>query len=137
MRLVKRIAFCAPLLALLGIIIGLPSVAVGSDATRNFRAMFLGVNETPSINTDAAASLKLRINGSGTAATIDYTLTYSDLRADATQAHIHFAQSKVMGGIVVYLCKTTQTDAPAGTPTCPARAGTVSGTLTSAAATNK
>jgi CHRD domain len=133
MRLLNRIALCAPLVALVAIVVGVPTVAFGDDNGRSFSARFLGVNETPSISTEAAASLKLKINGNGDMATIDYTLTYSGLREDATQAHIHFAQAKVAGGIMVFLCSNV--GAPAGTPTpqaCPLRSGTVTGTLKSA-----
>ncbi|HEV3008268.1 MAG TPA: CHRD domain-containing protein, partial [Burkholderiales bacterium] len=49
-----------------------------------------------------------------------------------TQAHIHIAQRSVNGGIVLWMCRTTQT-APAGTAPCPGlRSGTVSGTWTAA-----
>jgi hypothetical protein len=130
MQLLKRLVLFAPLLALLAIILGLPSVALGQDDNRSFSARFLGVNETPSISTDATASLRLTINGSGDSATISYTLTYSGLRAPVTQAHIHFAQARVMGGIMVFLC-TNLGNGPAGTPACP-QSGTVSRTLTAA-----
>lgn len=47
-----------------------------------------------------------------------------------TQAHIHFGQFAVNGGISVFLCSNL-TDPPPGTPACP-NSGTVSGTLTAA-----
>jgi hypothetical protein len=130
MQLLKRVALCFPLVALVAIVLGLPTVAFGDDDNRTFSAHFLGVNETPSISTDATASLKIKINGSGDTATIDYTLTYSGLRADATQSHIHFGQSRVPGGIMVFLCANVASAAGAPTPpACPLRSGTVSGTL--------
>src|SRR5579864_9547764 len=133
MLFAKRLVLCAPLLALLAIVVGLPNVAFGDTDARTFSARFLGVNETPSINTDATASLHVTINGSGNNATIDYTLTFSGLTTQVTQAHIHFAQERVAGAIVVFLCKTTQTNAPAGTPDCGSgTSGMVTGTLTSA-----
>jgi hypothetical protein len=138
-RIARRLVLCAPLLALLAIVIGLPaSVAFGSDDSRDFSTRFLGINEVPSISTDATASLRLRINGSGDTATIDYTLTFANLRAPATQSHIHFAQSKVNGAVVVFLCQTGQAAAPAGTPSCGTNAmsGTVTGHLTSAQVTD-
>jgi hypothetical protein len=131
MLLIRRVFLCAPLLALVAIVIGLPTVAFGSDDNRDFSARFLGVNETPSISTDATAMLNLHINGSGTTASIDYTLTFSGLRAPVTQAHVHFGQSKMMGGVVFYLCNATSATVPAGTPTCP-QSGTVTGTITAA-----
>lgn len=126
MRLIRRIMLCVPLVALLSIVIGLPTVAFGEDDKRDFRARFLGVNETPSISTDATARLHLRINGSGDTATITYTLSYSGLRAPVTQAHVHFAQSRVAGGIMFFLCGTTSAPGPPGTPSC---GGPTSGTV--------
>lgn len=61
---------------------------------------------------------------------MDWTLTYSNLQADILMSHIHMAQPFANGGIVVWLCKTTQANAPANTQTCPApRSGTLSGTF--------
>jgi hypothetical protein len=63
---------------------------------------------------------------------ITYTLSYSGLEGDIRQAHIHFAQRGVNGGIVVFLCQTTFNPDPTGhAPTCP-QSGTVTGTLTAA-----
>jgi len=127
----KRLALCAPLLLLGAIVVGLPAnVAFGEPDRNEFNALFLGVNETPSISTDATASLKVRIKGSGDAATITYTLTYSGLRAPVTQAHIHFAQPRVAGNVMVFLCSNLG-NGPANTPACP-QSGTVSRTLTAA-----
>ncbi|MBV9544210.1 MAG: CHRD domain-containing protein, partial [Chloroflexi bacterium] len=112
----RRFAFFGPAalgLAAIVLVIGIPSVALGDDDRRDFTAHFLGVNETPSISTDATADLTVRINGSGDNARITYTLTFSGLRAPVTQAHIHFAQSKVAGGIMVFLCGTAASPGPA------------------------
>jgi hypothetical protein len=128
MRYVKRFALFAPLVALMAIVLGLPTVALGDSGARTFSARFLGVNETPSVSTDASASLKLTINGSGDTATIDYTLTFSGLRAPVTQSHVHFGQSRVKGGVVFFLCGTAVSPGPAGTPTCPS-SGTVTRTV--------
>jgi len=69
--------------------------------------------------------------------TIDYTLTFEGLEADVTQSHIHFGQPRTVGGIVVWLCQTAGTPAPAAvaatTPLCGGpRANTVTGTITAA-----
>lgn len=130
MRLIQRLLMCAPLLALVAIVIGLPTVAFGRDDTNDFRANFRGINETPSISTDATASLRLHINGSGDAATIDYTFTFSGLRAPVTQAHIHFGQSRVSGGVMVFLCGTAASPGPTGTPSCTTGTNTMSGSVT-------
>jgi CHRD domain len=65
---------------------------------------------------------------------IRYKLSYEGLESDVTQSHIHFGQRHTVGGIVVWLCQTTGTPAPAAvaslTPFCPgAREGTVEGTI--------
>jgi hypothetical protein len=72
----------------------------------------------------------------------DYELTFGDLIGTVQQSHIHFAQRGVNGSVVVWLCQTATTPAPATvaliTPFCP-QSGTVHGTITSAnvvAATN-
>lgn len=91
----------------------------------------------PVVITSGTGELKLTINES--ARTIDYVLTFANLQADITQAHIHIAQKSVNGGIVLWLCQTTGTPAPAAvamiTPFCDSTAGntpctgTVTGTL--------
>jgi len=68
---------------------------------------------------------------------IHYKLSYKGLESDVTQAHIHFGQRHTVGGIVVWLCQTEGTRAPAAvdalTPFCPGpREGTVTGTITQA-----
>ena len=66
---------------------------------------------------------------------IEYELSYSGLVGTVSQAHIHFAQKGVNGSIVLWLCQTPGTPAPAAvaplTPQCP-QSGMVSGTLTAA-----
>jgi CHRD domain len=63
--------------------------------------------------------------------TITYTLSYSDLEATVTQAHIHFGSESQVGGISVFLC-TNLGNGPAGTQACPAQPATITGTITPA-----
>lgn len=86
-----------------------------------------GYNEVPPASSVATGSLRAKIDDD--AQKIDYTLTYANLEGDATQSHIHFGQEHVAGGIVVWLCGSASNPGPAGTPSCPARAGTVTGTI--------
>jgi CHRD domain-containing protein len=86
------------------------------------------------ISTDAKGSFRATINKD--AQTIDYELVYEGLVAPVTQAHIHFGQRHTVGGIVVWLCQTPGTPAPASppevaaTPFCPAGTqGVVNGTI--------
>ncbi len=61
-----------------------------------------------------------------------YKLEYRNLVGDVTQAHIDFGQNHTVGGIVVWLCQTAGTPAPADvitvTPACPTE-GKVTGTI--------
>jgi hypothetical protein len=85
------------------------------------------------ISTAASGSFTARIFEA--AKIIRYELRYRDLEGAVTQAHIHFGQHHTVGGIVVWLCETAGTPAPAevaaATPACPA-AGVVAGTITPA-----
>jgi hypothetical protein len=59
---------------------------------------------------------------------LSYSLTYSGLEGTVSQAHIHFGQRSVNGGISAWLCQGTAAG-PAGTPTCPTPGGTVTGVI--------
>ena len=92
----------------------------------SYGALLIGYEEVPPVFTNGSGTVQLQINSSNTS--INYTLSYGNLSSTATQAHIHFAQRPVNGGIIVYLCDNTG-KAPNGTPACPS-SGTVSGTVT-------
>ncbi len=47
-----------------------------------------------------------------------------------TQAHLHFGQTAVNGGIVVFIC-TNVGSGPVGTPECPLGRATLTGNATS------
>jgi hypothetical protein len=81
------------------------------------------------VSTDATGSFEATIDDSGDA--IRYALTYRELEGTVTQAHIHFGQRSVTGGISAWLCGTAATpNAPPGTPTCVGtNSGTLSGTI--------
>jgi hypothetical protein len=84
-------------------------------------------HEVPSVSSPARGSFSARINTSTD--TVEYRLTYSGLQANITQAHIHFAQFNVNGGIMVWLCQTPATpQAPAGIQLCP-QSGTITGVI--------
>jgi len=87
------------------------------------------------ISSAASGSFEATLNKAGDA--IDYVLHYEGLESDITQSHIHFGQRRTVGGIVVWLCQTPGTPAPAAvaasTPFCPGlREGTVSGSFDAA-----
>jgi len=83
------------------------------------------------------APLALSTSGRGvfsamvTDAGIKYTLSYAELEGNVAQAHIHFGAVGQFGGISVFLC-TNLGNGPAGTQSCPAAPGEVTGTITPA-----
>jgi hypothetical protein len=96
-------------------------------------ATLSGYQEVPAVSTPATGEFKAMIAKDGLS--IDYELTFSGLAGTVQQSHIHVAQKSVNGSIVVWLCQTATTPAPAAvaalTPVCP-QAGTVTGTITAA-----
>ena len=97
------------------------------------QAKLVGFKEVPSVSTVARGEFRARINKDQQS--IDYELTYEGLQGNVTQAHIHFAQRGVNGGIVIWLCGTASNTGPIGTQTCPQTAEgntAVTGTITAA-----
>ena len=92
-------------------------------------AKLTGFQEVPSVATPARGEFRARI--SKDEQSIDYELSYEGLQNTISQAHIHFAQRSVNGSIVIWLCGTATNLGPAGTQTCPASPGTITGTITS------
>ena len=92
------------------------------------RTKLRGYEEVPAISTDGKGNFGAEI--SQRKQNLEYRLEYSRLSAPVQQAHIHFGQFSVNGGISVFLC-TNLGNGPAGTPACP-NSGTVRGTLTAA-----
>ena len=102
-------------------------------SAEHIQANLTGYQEVPSVSTPASGTFDARIANDGES--ISYELTYSDLVGTVAQSHIHIAQPAVNGSIVVWLCQTAGTPAPASvaaiTPVCP-QSGTVTGTITAA-----
>jgi hypothetical protein len=112
---------------LAGFLVGVFSTPVFAQ---NIRAELEGFEEVPAVSSEAKGLFRGRIRDKSTA--IDYTLSYSGLEGTVSQAHIHFGQRGVNGGISVWLCETDALQDPAGlAPTCP-QEGEVKGTLTAA-----
>ena len=117
-----RIGVVAAMVIVLG-----AAAMVASAATRFVvRTTLSGYMEVPAISTTAHGTFRAEIT---TGNKIKYRLRYSDVEGvSITQAHIHFGQKDVNGGVTVFLCSNLG-NGPAGTPPCPA-AGLVEGTLT-------
>jgi hypothetical protein len=107
---------------------GVGTVAVAGDRG-GFQTELSGYEEVPAISTEGGGEFRAWVSRETEA--IDYELTYEGpFNGDVTQAHIHFAQEAVNGGIAVFLCSNLP-DPPAGTQACPPE-GTVTGTITPA-----
>jgi hypothetical protein len=104
-----------------------------ASADETLHAKLTGYQEVPSVSTPASGELKASIDRDEKG--ITYELSYSGLVGTVQQSHIHFAQPAVNGSIVIWLCQTATTPAPAAvaglTPFCP-QSGTVTGTITAA-----
>ena len=115
-------------LATAGAIASVAAVAAGSpQPALRTAARLSGFNETPPILTNGSGTFRATINRDS----LTYTLTFSGLSSPATQAHLHFGQPGVAGGVFLFLC-TNLGNGPAGTPACPANGGTVTRTVTAA-----
>lgn len=126
-------------LAFLLVVGSVPSALAGDDGPA-FDARLSGYHEVHfipappalrgAISTGAKGTFRARVHHD--ANVISYELSYEGLEGAVTQAHIHFGQRHTVGGIVVWLCQTEGTPAPAAvaalTPFCPTE-GTVSGTI--------
>jgi hypothetical protein len=84
-------------------------------------------NEVPAVSSLAQGRFSAEIDEDN----VEWELRFDGLQAPITQAHIHFAQPNVNGGIMVWLCGTATNPGPAGTQVCP-QSGTISGTITAA-----
>jgi hypothetical protein len=91
-----------------------PALTVADD---DIKATLRGFEEPPAVSTVATGGFRGEISQDSTS--ISFTLSYSGLEGDVTQAHIHLGQRSVNGGISIWLCGTTTNPGPQGTPTCP------------------
>jgi len=121
-------------LAALLVVSGAGVAVAQNTTTQEYDAELSGSFEIGPINNNTGAILtngrgKLNLVVEKNAA--EYSLSYSGLTSNVTQAHIHFGKVHDAGGIFVFLC-TNLGNGPAGTPACPPGGGTVTGTITAA-----
>ncbi len=102
------------------------ALAVGGES---LSVNLTGYEEVPSVSSPATATFTADIAGDESA--IGWKLTYSGLVGSVQQAHIHFGQKAVNGGISVFLC-TNLGNGPVGIQPCPAPPAEVSGTIVAA-----
>ena len=99
------------------------AASAAHSQTEPFSASLSGAQEVPPINTSGTAAFQMTIQPG----TITFSLTFSDLSSPLAVAHLHFAPSKVAGGVMIFLC------GGGGQPACPAAtSGTITGTITAA-----
>ena len=91
--------------------------------TERFSARLSGAEEVPPINTAGTGDFEMTMQQG----TITFLLTFSDLSSPLSLAHLHFAPSRVAGGVMIFLC------GGGGQPACPATTeGSITGTITAA-----
>jgi hypothetical protein len=96
----------------------------GAGGGNNIREQLSGYEETPlALSTPGEAKFEARLDKTA----ISYRLSYRDLEAPVTQAHIHFGAEGQSGGISAFLCSNV--GGPAGTQACPAQPATITGTI--------
>jgi len=116
-RVLRRV-----LLTLALALLAVPLLAQGGSVTTRLRAF----DEVPALSTPGGAHFEATLNEDGTE--LSYTMNYFNIEGSVTQSHIHIGQKGVNGGIMVFLCSNLG-NGPAGTQSCPAHSGTISGTL--------
>lgn len=90
-----------------------------------YTADLSGYEEVTPKSTAGTGSFKLSVPKDGM---IEYELSYSGLEGNILQAHIHFGQPGVNGGIIVFLCTNTGNGPNGDEPACP-QSGTVKGSF--------
>ena len=102
------------------------STAWAAGVAGTIAARGRGFDEVPALSTPGVSHLNATVDEDGTE--IDYQFDYTNVRGHITQAHIHFGQKGVNGGITIFLCSNLG-NGPAGTQACPDSPGEISGTL--------
>jgi CHRD domain len=115
----KNIRFWA-MAAVMANVLAAPVV---NSQTERFSASLSGAEEVPPINTAGTGNLQMSIEQG----VITFELSFADLSSPLAAAHMHFAPTKVNGGVMIFLCGGgNQPDCPATT------SGTITGTITAA-----
>lgn len=99
-------------------------VQLNDTNSGTLRAELSGFEEVPPILTPAEGTFEVRITDDQSA--LEYELSYANLSAPVTAAHIHFGQPGVNGEVIAFLCGGN------GKPSCPEREGTVTGRIVAA-----
>ena len=96
-----------------------------------FKAKLKGSMEVPAISTSASGTFKAKLSKDGNS--LSYKLKFKNLEEEMREAHIHFGQKGVNGGVSIFLCTNVGGDPSGLAPSCPTTSsGMISGTLTAA-----
>jgi hypothetical protein len=90
-------------------------------------AELVGFQEVPALSTTAKGRFRAWVDT--VANTIHWKLSYDGLEGTVSQAHVHFGQMSVNGGISFFLCSNLG-NGPAGTLACPAGPAELEGIIT-------
>lgn len=111
----------------------LTAVAASAQDPEVLEARLRSYHEVPSVSTSGRGTFHATVSRNSDE--IEYTLSYRNLQGNVLQAHLHFAEPGVNGGIMIFLCSNLG-NGPAGTQPCPPGPTTISGTLTAAGMVN-
>lgn len=117
MKRILMISGAAVLLAAAAIVI----------AQVRFGGGLIGYEEVPAVSTTGRGEFRAELARNRNS--VNWQLSYANLEGTVTQAHIHFGQRGVNGGVSVFLCSNLG-NGPAGTQPCPQPPATISGTIT-------
>lgn len=90
----------------------------------SFQAFLMGYEEVPAVSTPARGTFKARLKDGA----VQWRLSYRNLEGAVLQAHVHFGQFAVNGGVSAFLCSNLA-DAPASVQRCPPAPATITGTI--------
>jgi len=100
-------------------------------ARDTFFVELISTEEVPAVSSGALGTATITVDDE--ANTIQYELVYTAMTGEVRQAHIHFGQRSVNGGISVFLCQTAANPDPSNNaPTCTAPPARLTGTLRAA-----
>lgn len=120
-----RLRVATALIALL-VVASVGSLQASAGGGRVFMATLDGYQEVPTLSVAGMGTFRADLAVTGES--LSYRLSYSDLTGPALFAHIHLGRPAIAGGVIAFLCDSTE-NAPPGVPDCPGAGGTVTGTI--------
>jgi hypothetical protein len=129
----KKLGVLVAVMSGLLVVLAVGSYAVAGDGKDNVTAdsMTGYLEGAPGGPVSSVATGNFEATIDDAAREIHFTLSYSGLEGDVRQAHIHFGQRSVNGGISIWLCETAANPRPVGSPDVPdcPQSGTVDFTV--------